>query len=76
MILAPSKVSVPKFEIDGEVSSYNQLEASKLASYAHNLRRSYIQSGNQRESGTSKNVVSEVTKYYGRAQSYRMPYYY
>jgi hypothetical protein len=72
IILAPSKVSVPKFEIDGEVSSCNQLEASKLASYAHNLRRSYIQSGNQRESGKSKNVVSEATKYYGGAQSYRM----
>jgi len=66
---------VPRFDLNERVATYRQDEASQLASYAHNLRRSYIRSGNQDEQEKHNNVVSEATKYYGRSNTYRVPYF-
>ena len=38
------KITVPDFDVEDVVQTIRQEETSKLASFAHNLRRSYIQS--------------------------------
>jgi len=37
---------IPKFDIEEKVYTVRQDETSKLANFAHNLRRSFLRSGN------------------------------
>ncbi|CAI2387201.1 unnamed protein product [Moneuplotes crassus] len=43
------KKSIPNFDIEDNVATRKQEETSKLANYAHNLRRSYLRSGKSRK---------------------------
>lgn len=56
---------MPKFDIEDKVESMKQKDATQLASYAHNLRRSYIQAGNSvdKPSGFDEFISTATRKY-------------